>query len=150
MKNLAILFFLIIFSLSIFGQTPKTTPKRTPKPAKTVAPKLGTETEEFEKAKAVTNAAQRITALQDFIKNFPDSTEVQNAQSLIVMAHAELGVLKLQAKDLQAGIELYKLAVQEAPTPIPTELFSKILLGLPVSLYTINQRGPAFDIAKLI
>ncbi len=147
MKNLAILFFLIIFSLTASGQTPKTTPKKTPKPAKTVTPKIGTETEEFEKAKAIADLAERIRAFQNFIKNFPASTEIPKAQGAIVTARVELGIIKFKANDTPAGIELYKTAVQETPTPVADELFSKILLGLPVSLYTLNQRGAAFDVA---
>lgn len=150
MKYPATLCFLLIFALTAFGQTPTPTPKKSPKTLKTVAPKLGTEAEEFEKAKAVTEAAQRIAALQEFIKNFPASAQIPAAQSLIVTARAETGILKMQAGDLAGGIELYKQAVADAPVPVPDELFSKILIGLPVSLYTINQRGAAFDLAKLI
>src|SRR5829696_6548437 len=104
MKNLAVLFFLPIFALMTFGQTPKTTPKRTPKTVKIVAAKLGTEAEEFEKAKTVSDPAQRIEALQNFIKNFPVSTETLpekslRAQRLIVGARAELADKKLEAGD---------------------------------------------------
>ncbi len=150
MKNLAILFFLSIFALTASGQTPIPNPKKTPRPVKTVAVKLGSETEELTKAKAIGAPAERIAALQNFIKNFPESTEIPGVQTLIVTARAELGVIKLQAKDVQGGIEFYKLAVQDAPVPVPDEIFSKVLLGLPVSLYTLNERGGAFDIAKLI
>ncbi len=151
MRNSVILFVLLIFALTTLeAQTPKPTPKRQPKPAPTVAPKLGTETEEFEKAKAVADPTERIKAFQNFIKNFPESAELGRAQLYISTARAEQGVVKLQANDLPAGIEFYKLAVQEAPTPVPDEIFSKVLIGLPVSLYALNQRAPAFDIAKLI
>ncbi len=146
MKNLAILFFLFIFALTAFGQTPK----KTPKPVKPVAVKPGTETEELEKAKAITDPNERIAALQNFIKNFPGSTEVPGVHGSIVTARAELGIIKLQAKDVQGGVEFYKLAVQESPVPVPDEIFAKVLLGLPVSLYTLNERAAAFDIAKLI
>jgi tetratricopeptide (TPR) repeat protein len=150
MKNLAILFFLFIFALTTFGQTPKTTHKKLPKTAKTVVPKPGSEAEELEKAKAVTAPAERLAALQNFIKNFPASTETAQVQALMVTARVELGIIKLQAKDMAGGIELYKLAVQEAPAPVPDDVFSKILLGLPVSLYALNERAAAFDVAKLI
>jgi tetratricopeptide (TPR) repeat protein len=150
MKNLALLCFLITFALTTFGQTPKPTPKKTPKPVKTVAVKLGSETEEFEKAKAVSNPAERIEALQNFIKNFPESAELARAQGAIVTSRVELGIMKLQAGDMAGGIELYKTAVADAPVPVPDEVFSKVLIGLPVSLYALNQRGGAFDVAKVI
>lgn len=150
MKNLAVLFFLIIFSLTAFGQTPKTTPKKTPKPAKTVTPKLGTEAEEFEKAKVITDANERIAAFQNFIKNFPESTENPKAQGLIVAAHAELADKKIEAGDVAGGIELFKLALQETPSPVPSELFTRVILGFPLSLYSRNQRAASFDMVKLI
>ena len=150
MKNLAILFFLIIFSLTVFGQTPKKTPKKTPKPTKTVVPKLGTETEEFEKAKAITDKNEKIAALQTFIKNFPASTEIVRAQGLIVSARAQLGDEKLRAGETQAGIDLFKLAVTEAPMPVPDDLFTKVILGFPINLDSVGQRGAAFDIVKMI
>lgn len=150
MKNLAIIFFLIIFALTAFGQKPKATPKKTPKPTPTVAPILGTETEEFEKAKGVTDATERITELQNFIKNFPESIETPRAQGLIVSARAELGDIKLRAGEPEAGIALFKLAVTEAPTPISNDLFTKVILGFPLNLDSAGQRSAAFDVAKMI
>ncbi|HVE58814.1 MAG TPA: tetratricopeptide repeat protein [Pyrinomonadaceae bacterium] len=150
MKNLAVLFFLIIFSLTAFGQTPKTTPKKTPKPAKTVTPKFGTETEEFEKAKAIADANERIKAFQNFIKNFPESAEIPKAQGLIVAAHAELADKKIEAGDVAGGVELFKTALQETPSPVPNELFTRVILGFPLSLYSRNQRAASFDMVKLI
>lgn len=150
MKNLAILFFLLFFSLTAFGQTPTPTPKKSPKPAKTVAPKLGTEAEEFEKAKSVADETERIAALQNFIKNFPESKEIARAQGLIVGARAAIADKKLEAGDTAGGIELFKLAVTEAPTPVPNELFTRVILGFPLSLYSRNQRTAAFDMVKLI
>lgn len=151
MKNLAILFFLFIFSLTANGQTPKATPRKSPKPVKTAAVvKLGTEDEEFKKATNITEPSARIAALQAFIKNFPASAEIPKAQTFMVTARAELGIMRLQAKDIKGGVEFYRLAIEESPAPVPNEMFSKVLIGLPVSLYTLNERGAAFDIAKLI
>jgi tetratricopeptide (TPR) repeat protein len=149
MKNFAILFFLFIFALTITGQNPKIASKKTPKPVKTAA-KLGSEAEELEKARSVANADERVAALQSFIKNFPETAEIPRVQSLIVTARAEAGVIKLQAKDIKGSVELYRLAIEEAPSPVSDELFSKVLLGFPVSLYTLNERAAAFDIAKMI
>ncbi len=150
MKKLAFLLFLITFALTAFGQIPKKTLKKIPQTAKIVAPTLGTEAEEFAKAKALTDANERIAAFQNFIKNFPASTEIPRAQGLIVSARAELADKQLQSGDAAAGIELFKLAVQDAPTPVSDELFTKVILGFPISLFSRGQRGAAFDVAKLI
>jgi tetratricopeptide (TPR) repeat protein len=150
MKNLAVLFFLIIFSLTAFGQTPKPTPKKTPKPAKTVTPKLGTEAEEFEKARALPDTIARIEAFQNFIKRFPESIEIPRAHSLIVSTYAVLADKKIEAGDVAGGIELFKTALQETPSPVNNELFTRVILGFPLSLYSRNQRAASFDMVKLI
>ncbi len=150
MKNLAILLFLITFALTAFGQTPQATPKKTPKPTKTVLPKLGTEAEEFEKARALTDETKRIAAFQNFIKNFPASAEIPRTQGLIVSARAILGDQKLRAGETQAGIDLFKLAVTETPTPVSDDLFTKVILGFPLNLDSLGQRSAAFDVAKMI
>jgi tetratricopeptide (TPR) repeat protein len=150
MKNLAVLFFLIIFSLTALGQTPKTTPKKTPKTAKTVTSKIGTEAEEFEKARALPDTTERIAAFQNFIKNFPQSTEIPRAQALIVSTRAVLADKKIDAGDVAGGIELFKTALQETPSPVNNELFTRVILGFPLSLYSRNQRAASFEMVKLI
>ena len=150
MKKFAIIFLLIIFAFSAFGQKPKPTSKKTPQPAKTVAPTFGTEKEELDKAVALPVSEERITVLREFIQNFPESAEIPRVKGLIVSTQAALADLKLQAGDMPAGIELFKLAISEVPTPIDEKLFTQVILGFPISLYSRNQRGAAFDIVKLI
>jgi tetratricopeptide (TPR) repeat protein len=153
MKNFAILFFLIfltVSSLTAFGQKPKTTAKKSPKPTPDASQLLAKETEEFEKAKAVSDPGERIAALQNFIKKFPNSVELVRAQGLIVSARAELADKKLENGETEAGIELFKLALAEAPMPISDELFTRVILGFPLSLYSRNQRSAAFDIVQMI
>ncbi|HEY8561732.1 MAG TPA: tetratricopeptide repeat protein [Pyrinomonadaceae bacterium] len=150
MKNSAILFFLFVFALTAFGQPAKKTFRKQPAALKTVAAEPATETEEYDRAKALSDPTERVAALQAFIKNFPESVEVARAHGLVVSARAELADKKLESGETEAGIELFKLAVQEAPAPVPDELFTKVMLGFPISLYSRNQRAAAFDVVKLI
>ncbi|MEK7723857.1 MAG: hypothetical protein AAB336_05880, partial [Acidobacteriota bacterium] len=67
MKRLffALLFLVLLFSLSVFAQKPKKKPTAAkPKPVKVVVD----EKAEFDKAIAITDATERIKALQDFIQ----------------------------------------------------------------------------------
>ncbi len=154
MKKFALPILIAVFALAAFAQKPRSTPAKsprpTPKPAKTVIPQLGTETEEFEKAKAVADAAERIKALQTFLTNFPEGVEVRRAKGLIVSARAVLAEERLNANDVTGAVALFTEAINETPEPVPDELFTKVVLGFPFSLKARNQLGPAFDVAKLV
>ena len=158
MKYSAILFLLIIFSLSAFAQKPKPSKKPTnvaktkvtkPTPIPTPLP-IGNAKEEFEKAVAQTDVAERITALQKFANNFPDAEEKTYALELIVSGRAQIADEKLRLSDAASGIELFKLAVKGAPIPISDKLFTEIILQIPTNLFFRGQRDAALEVAKKI
>lgn len=156
MKNLAILFLLILFALSAFAQKPKPTKK----PANNAKPKVTKPTptptvirnakEEFEKAVGQTDVAERTTALQKFLNDFPDAEEKTHALELIVSGRAQIADEKLRLSDTAGGVELFKLAVKGAPTPISDKLFTEIILQIPTNLFFRGQRGAALETAKII
>ena len=154
MKNSAILVLVIIFSLTAFAQKPKPakkSPNAAPKPkvSKPVV-NLGDEKEEFEKAVALTNALERIAALQKFIENFPKSAEKTRAQELIVSARAQIGDEKLRLNEIAEGVEYFKLAVKDAPQPMSDKIFNELILNFPTNLFWNGQRTEAVEIARLI
>jgi len=149
MKYSAVLFLLILFSLSVFAQKTNTT-KKPVNSSKTTAEKLGGEKEEFEKAVAVTNPIERIAALQKFIKNFPKSNEKTRAMELIVSARGQIGDDKLRLGEIQSGIDFFKAAVKDAPTPVSDELYTGLLLQFPTNLFSRGQSVAANELAKMI
>lgn len=159
MKYSAALFLIFLFTISVFAQNPKPTAKppnsQTQAKAKInnnkTAPKnVGNEKEDFDKAVALTDAAQRIKALQTFLEDFPESSEKIRARELIVSARAELGEAKLQAGETEKGLEFFKLAVKDAPQPMSEKLFADVILQFPTNLFFRGQRTAAFDVADLI
>lgn len=154
MKNSAVIFLLFIFSLTVFSQKPK--PAKKPTPAKTVkitppaAPNIGNEKEEFEKAAALPDNAERIAALQKFIENFPNSTEKVRALELIAGARAAIADEKLRLNETADGIALFKTAVKEIPTPVSDKFFSEILLQIPNNVFWRGERTAALEIARII
>jgi tetratricopeptide (TPR) repeat protein len=147
MKNFAIIFLLFIFSLTAFAQKPA---KKT-SPTSPVAESTPLdEDQEFQNARAQTSIADRIAALKKFTEDFPESDKKIFALELIVSSRAELGDQKLRLSDNQNGIELFKLAVAEAPTPISDKLYAEIILQLPTNLFYRGQREAAFEIARSI
>lgn len=147
MKNLIFLFLIFLLSASVFAQKPtkSPTPKKTPQTNKTSDEKA-----EFEKAVAVISAAERITALQNFITNFPKSAQIVRAQELIVSARAQIGDEKLQAGEKENSFNFFKMAIQDAPAPVSDKLFGDVILQIPTNLFISGEREKAVEIAKLI
>jgi len=152
MKNLAILFLLILFSLSVFAQKPKPTKKPTnkPKATKPTVEIVRNAKVEFEKAAGQTDVAEKTTALQKFVNDFPEAEEKTYALELIVSGRAQIADEKLRLSDAAGGIELFKLAVKGAPTPMSDKLFTEIILQIPTNLFFRGQRGAALEVAKII
>lgn len=153
MKKSALLFFLILFSLTAFGQKPKPANKPTKKPAnsaKIVAVEVADEKEIFEKAVGQKSAADRIAALQKFAESFPASNEKTRALEIIVSARAAIADEKLRSGDAAGGTELFKSAVKDAPTPVSDKLFTEILLQIPTNLFLRAQQAAAIEVAGLV
>ncbi len=144
MKNLTVFILLILFSLTTFAQTPRN-PR---KPVSVVNPAL--EKEEFDKAVAIADAAERIAALQKFTEDYPKSKEKTRALELITGARAALADEKLRAGEKEAGIELFKLALRETPKPVSDKLFTEVLVQIPTSLFFRGAAAAAVDAAKVI
>lgn len=108
------------------------------------------EKQELKKTIAVTDTTARIKSLQDFIQKFPNSAELIRAKNLIVSGRAELGEKKLQAGDLEAGIQLFKDAVADTPTPIDDKFYTRVILNFPTNLYYRGQQVAALQVAYLI
>lgn len=149
MKYPAAFFLLVLLALGLFAQSPKPTPKSSKKA--TVAGKnTGGEKEEFERAIALKNAAERIAALQKFIVDFPKSTEIARASEQIVIARATLADEKMRSNDKAGGIELFKLAAREMPKPVSDKFYDEVVLQIPNSLFYRGETKAAIEIANII
>ncbi|HEX8249687.1 MAG TPA: hypothetical protein VF599_16030 [Pyrinomonadaceae bacterium] len=144
---LLLLSIILLLSLTAFAQKPK--PARTPvKKPPTV--KSVNEAEEFDKAKALASAPERIQALQKFLKDFPQSEQKNRALELIVGARAEIAEQKLTLSETEDGVKLFILAATEAPKPMSEELFATVMMQLPTNLFYRSQPKAAFEVAKII
>lgn len=151
-KVVLIPLFLSLF-LTAYGQKPATVKK--PAAAKTSLAKPAPvdpaiEKAQFDKASSITDPTQRIKALQKFNTDYPKSESRTRALELIVTARAVLADEKLQARDWDGGVALFKLAVKEAPEPMPDELFGRIIANFPANLFFQGQHQEAIEVARLI
>jgi tetratricopeptide (TPR) repeat protein len=142
---------LLLLSLSFnsFAQKPKKKPVR-PKVKPAAEKVVVDEKEELNKAIAITDATERIKALQDFLQKFPESAELVRVKNLIVSGRAELGEQKLQAGDTEAGIQLFKDAVNDTPTPIDDNFYTKVVLNFPTNLFYRGQQLAALQVATIL
>jgi tetratricopeptide (TPR) repeat protein len=92
-------------------------------------------------------ADKRIDALKTFIATHPQSVAVPRANELIVVAHAVLGDQKLQAGDIDGGLEQFRLAMAEVPSDVPDRLFLEVIARIPTNLFVRGQRAAAIEAA---
>jgi tetratricopeptide (TPR) repeat protein len=151
----AVLFFILIFIPGVSAQPPKpkaSTAKKPaaakPKPAPTPTPL--SEKEQFEKASAHELAADRVAALEKFLAAFPESQDRTAAADLMASSRTLIAEEKLLSGEVVEAVRLFKLAITEAPQPIPAELFNESIAKVPATLFRHGQRSAAFAVAALI
>jgi tetratricopeptide (TPR) repeat protein len=92
-------------------------------------------------------AEKRIDALKDYLATHPTSVALPRAKELLVVAHAQFAGQRMQAGDVNKGLEQFRLALSDAPVDMPDPLFTEVLARIPFSLYSSGLRDPAFEIA---
>jgi uncharacterized membrane protein YgcG/tetratricopeptide (TPR) repeat protein len=95
-------------------------------------------------------AEKRIEALKAFIAAHPRSVAVPRANELIIVAHAMLGDQKLQAGDVEGGLQHFRLAISEAPADMTDRLFTEVVARIPMNLFLRGQRAAATDAAHQV
>lgn len=148
MRNFTALLFIILFSISVSAQKPKG--KAASSGKTTSAAAVADEKTELERAVAVADAANRIKALQKFVAAFPKSADKTRALELIASGRAAIADDKMRAGDAAGGVELFRLAVKDAPAPLSDKLFADVILHIPANLFFRGQQNAAAEIARAI
>lgn len=163
MKFIALFLISTISVASAFGQTKKPSAKtqtkqataksavkKAPvKPKAASTPKPRDEKAEFDAATSA-EPLEKVNALKKFIVDFPNSDLIPKAKELLVVARAAIADEKVRGGDAEGGVALFKLAVEESPTPIPEKLFADAISKFPYNLYWNGQRPAAFELASAI
>ena len=90
---------------------------------------------------------KRIEALKAFVAAHPKSVALPRAKELIIVAHAVLGDQKLQAGDVEGGLQQFRLAISEAPPDLTDRLFTEVIARVPMNLFLRGQRAAASEAA---
>lgn len=162
--NMRVFSFVLCLGLTILpvcaqpAKKPAAVPKPTVKkpvvagstqPKKPVA-KAVDDKKEFDAASTIEDPAQKIAALKKFIAKFSESALSGQAHQLLSATYYAVADQKFAAGDTAGAIENYKLAVNSAPTPVPSDLFNDSLSKIPNALYWRGERPSAIDIAKAL
>lgn len=147
MKKFTFLFLLILLSSSVFAQ--KSRP-RVPGKNNLAAKNSTKEKEALEAAAAQEDKAKRISALRKFTADFPKSKEKIRVSELLVSTLAALADEKMKMGEIKSGVELFKLAVTDAPKPVSEKLFTEVLVQIPNSLVLRGQTATAIETAQMV
>lgn len=93
---------------------------------------------------------KRITALNEFLKDYPESKSRPRAIELLVSAHAGLGDQRLKKGEIDGGIEQLMLAINTAPADMSEKLFSGVVAQIPLNLFMRGERSAAAEAAQSI
>ena len=137
-----------VFAQKAGAKPPKALAKPTPKPKIAVSGK--NEQAEFSRSETLENPAERITALQDFIAKFPNSTRRSQAAELIAASRAEIAAEKLKNGAPAEAVELLRLVVSQSPLPYSDKLHDNIIGKIPLNLLFFNERNAAIEFARVI
>jgi len=91
---------------------------------------------------------QRAVKLKEFLDTHPDSKSRARATELLISTHAALGDQKLKNGDTVGGIDQLLRAIDEADVTISDQLFSGVIVQIPVNLYLRGERDAAFKAAQ--
>lgn len=153
----AVLILLLIIIPGVPAQTPKAKPTpakksvtQKSKPVPTPTPAPLSEKEQFDKASAHELAAERVAALEKFIAAFPQSDNRAAAADLMASSRALIAEEKLLSGNAVEAVALFRRVVEDAPQPIPADLYSESIAKIPATLLRHGQRAAAFELAGLI
>jgi tetratricopeptide (TPR) repeat protein len=137
------------------SQRPKPIPKSTPNKdpgadQEKPAPPTQEELEEELDVMVVYKAVDRIEKLKEFLSKYKEPSLVSRANELLVSARAAHADEMLRATDAKGGIDLFRLAIREAPPNISDKLFAEVIAQIPLNLFLRGQREAAIEIARLI
>lgn len=155
-KAVIIILFFFLSSLNLFsqkqpasGKKPSARKAAASKPSPTPKKEIS-EKEEFDKAVAVTDTAERISALKGFSVKFPESPNRVPALEMLAASRASYAEEKMQAGETDTALIVFKQTVDELPAPVPPKLFTETVYKIPATLYWRGQRTAAVEAAKII
>ena len=161
MKFALFLIVLTSLSLSVLSQ-PKTSTKKpgsvkanagrstTAKKAVAAPTVKKDEKTELENALAIQDPGQRITALTQFLEDFPKSESRSQVIESLTAVRISAAQMKADAGERDAALTLLRKALEEAPTPYPEKLFADSISKVPMLMYLAGGVAPAYEAAATV
>lgn len=131
MKNALIFVLILIFAAAVFAQD-------------------GDAAADLQAALAAETNAEKAALLEAFLAKYPESELLPEAKVSLTATRAALADEKLRTGDQTGAVELFNKAIDDAPEPVPDDLFSEVIARFPANLFWNGSRSAAFDIARRI
>jgi len=109
-----------------------------------------TDRERFDAAVAAPTHLEKAALLKKFLEDFPDSELREDAFMYLVTARSVVGSEKLKNGTPAEAVESFRLAIAEAPRPIPERLFTDVIARIPGTLFSAGRRAEAAELARLV
>jgi uncharacterized membrane protein YgcG/tetratricopeptide (TPR) repeat protein len=95
--------------------------------------------------------AKRAVALKEFLDTHPNSKSRTRATELLISTHASLGEQAFKAGDNAGGFQQLMLAIDEAANlTVPDQMFTDLIVPIPMNLYARGEHAAAFKAAENI
>jgi tetratricopeptide (TPR) repeat protein len=108
------------------------------------------EKDEFDKAIAIEDKEAKVDALKKFIAAFPDSPSLVKAKVALTTTAYGFAEENLSVGEVETAVAMYRLAIETAPSPLPTDVFNDSLAKVLTSLHYRGNRAEALDLAKTL
>ncbi|MBA2378371.1 MAG: hypothetical protein H0V76_02205 [Blastocatellia bacterium] len=103
-----------------------------------------------DRAIATSDVGGRVTELASFVAEAPRSPEADRARASLAAGRVMLADQRLHQGATAEGVAMLQQAVADAPSPMPTRLFSEIFIRIPGRLFFAGERRAALEIAEEI
>jgi len=122
----------------------------TPKPVAKATPVKKDDKGDLDKALAIEKPEDKIAALTGFLADYPKSDLRPRVLESLSAARVALGEAKFDAGEREAAVNLYTLAIKEAPTPYPERLFNEVISKAAQAVFFRGESAAAVQIAAMI
>jgi tetratricopeptide (TPR) repeat protein len=118
-------------------------PKKPPVEGQTLSPR-----EALDRARNAATQQERIDLLEKFISANRGSEPEREARELLMREYALKGEQALREGNAQLAMQVFKLALRAAPTPITDTVFSQYVFPLPMAMNAFGYRSEAAELMK--
>ncbi|HYE74204.1 MAG TPA: tetratricopeptide repeat protein, partial [Blastocatellia bacterium] len=103
---------------------------------------------DYDAAMALTEPAERIAALRQFIQNHPASELADSARENMMRGLAALGEVQLAERNIERAMDYFKQAIAASPVKMSDKFFEETASRIPLAISLRGYRAEAIAVAR--